>query len=114
MELGNLEILYTLDLNSNGLRGDIPVELGNLTSLRSLDLSSNGLEGEIPGELVNLRRLRVLDLRYNKLTTVGEELVGVNDVVRILLHGNPIEGCIPARILGFVVHHDADLEPCEN
>lgn len=113
-ELGHLTSLGWLYLSNNGLEGEIPGELGDLTSLDWLDMSSNELEGEIPGELGNLTQLSVLDVRYNRLTSVPEELARLN-VQSLLLHGNPIEGCIPVRLLeGATARHDHRLEPCEN
>ena len=45
----------------------MPPSLGNLTNLEWLDLSSNKLEGEIPIQLVDLTSLAFLNLLENYL-----------------------------------------------
>ena len=50
-----------LNLQSNGLRGGVPLELGNLSALESLDVSSNSLTGPLPGSLTKLSQLLDLD-----------------------------------------------------
>ena len=59
-----------LNLEANGLTGEIPPELGNLDSLRWLYLEANDLTGEIPPELGNLANLEQLWLGFNDL--IGE------------------------------------------
>ena len=41
----------SLDLNDNGLSGEIPAELGSLSHLATMSLWDNDLSGEIPPEL---------------------------------------------------------------
>ena len=54
-----------MDLRSNGLTGEIPVELAYLTALEKLYLFGNRLSGEIPAELCSLSELRWLYLNNN-------------------------------------------------
>ncbi len=65
--VGNLTILYTLDLSDNRLSGEIPPELGSLSNLQVLILRENRLSGEIPPDLRSLSNLQVLILRENRL-----------------------------------------------
>ncbi|XVF78930.1 hypothetical protein PTKIN_Ptkin14bG0177900 [Pterospermum kingtungense] len=49
------------------MKGHIPGSFGNLTALESLDLSSNKLTREIPMQLTGLNFLEVLNLSENQL-----------------------------------------------
>ncbi|KAI3908542.1 hypothetical protein MKX01_009344 [Papaver californicum] len=68
--IGNLTLLYTLNISINFFTGLILSNIGNLTHLESLDLSRNKLIEKIPFQLVGLSSLAVMNLSYNKL--VGE------------------------------------------
>ncbi|KAK8709627.1 hypothetical protein V6N13_060640 [Hibiscus sabdariffa] len=46
--LGDLQELESIDLSSNGLRGEIPSQLANLNFLSVLNVSNNKLAGPIP------------------------------------------------------------------
>ena len=50
-----------------GLSGPIPPEIGNLTMLYDLDLSRNDLTGGIPPEIGNLPQLENLRINQNRL-----------------------------------------------
>ena len=56
-----------LQLQDNGLRGELPHELGNLADLTILIMSGNELTGSIPIELGNIRYFEELDLSKNRL-----------------------------------------------
>ncbi|KAI3948549.1 hypothetical protein MKX01_001779 [Papaver californicum] len=64
--IGNLTLLYALNLSRNSLTGSLLSNIGNLTHLESLDLSQNKLIGEIPFQLASLSSLEVINLSYNK------------------------------------------------
>ncbi|KAJ0742392.1 putative non-specific serine/threonine protein kinase [Helianthus annuus] len=51
-----------MDLSSNKLVGDIPVELTTLSELVGLNLANNHLSGCIPGHIGNMKALNSLDL----------------------------------------------------
>ena len=57
--------LTYLNLYSNQLTGEIPIEIGNLTNLTYLDLQMNELTGEIPSEIGSLVNLYLLHLNEN-------------------------------------------------
>ena len=75
-----------LDLQSNALSGEIPVELGSLTNLEQLRLNGNQLTGEIPNGLGLLENLTLLHLAGNQLT-----------------------GCVPAALMDVEDHDFAQL-----
>ncbi|GKD31832.1 receptor like protein 1 [Tanacetum coccineum] len=68
LELGYLTEILALNLSHNQLMGSIPKKLSNLTNIESLDLSSNNLSGNIPSQLTNLAYLSHFNVSYNNLT----------------------------------------------
>uniref|UniRef100_A0A803QA49 Leucine-rich repeat-containing N-terminal plant-type domain-containing protein n=1 Tax=Cannabis sativa TaxID=3483 RepID=A0A803QA49_CANSA len=76
----NLGLLRIIDLSSNKLNGEIPIEVTNLVQLVQLNLSRNELSGNIPKKMGSLSKLESLDLSHNKLsgkipTSLGEVLM---------------------------------------
>ena len=99
VELGDLTNLTKLHLSGNQLSGEIPAELGTLTSLRWLWLSSNQLTGEIPAELGNLTSLLSLELYLNQLTgEIPAELGNLTSLLSLWLDRNQLTGEIPAEL----------------
>ena len=82
-----------LDLEENGLTGEIPPELGNLANLEWLGLSTNGLMGEIPSELGNLANLEVLSLAHNPSLFGALPLANLIKLKELNLGGTEI--CVP-------------------
>ncbi|CAL0326112.1 unnamed protein product [Lupinus luteus] len=68
IQFGQLLGLVSLNLSRNNLSGEIPSDIGNLNSLDFLDLSRNYLSGRIPSTLSQIDRLGVLDLSHNSLS----------------------------------------------
>ncbi|XP_048135020.1 receptor-like protein EIX2 [Rhodamnia argentea] len=66
--LTRLARLQNFNLSRNRLIGKIPSDIGNLTYLESLDLSNNKLSGEVPPSISNLGFLSSLDLSFNSLS----------------------------------------------
>ncbi|KAF8021063.1 hypothetical protein BT93_G1474 [Corymbia citriodora subsp. variegata] len=64
----SLQYLFSIDLSSNALEGQIPEGLTRLARLQNLNLSHNKLIGKIPSNIGNLRYLESLDLSNNKLS----------------------------------------------
>lgn len=99
VELGNLNNLKELWLNSNQLSGSIPSELGNLSNLESLSLDENQLSGSIPPELGNLSNLYDIDLSSNQLSgSIPPVLGNLSNLNGLNLDENQLSGIIPAEL----------------
>ena len=109
-ELGNLASLRNLNLALNDLTGEIPPELGNLASLEWLWLGYNFLTGEIPSELGDLANLRRLKLEYNFLTgEIPPELGGLANLEQLRLSNNGLTGEIPSELGNLASLRQLDL-----
>ncbi|RHN58975.1 putative leucine-rich repeat-containing, plant-type, leucine-rich repeat domain, L [Medicago truncatula] len=89
VEIGKLVELSALNLSRNQLLGSIPSSIGELESLNVLDLSRNNLSCEIPTSMANIDRLSWLDLSYNALSgkiPIGNQMQSFDEV---FYKGNP-------------------------
>ena len=83
----------SLILPRRGLKGVNLRALGRLDRLKLLDLSSNGLDVELPMELSNLHLLEVLDLSYNMLRgPVSRSLHGLKSIKSLNISSNSFTG----------------------
>jgi len=103
-----------LNLNSNGLSGDIPSEIGDLSSLINLYLSSNQLTGNIPATIENLSNLSHLQLNENQLEALPEAIGNLSNLTYLYVQNNQLPH-IPASIenLSNLIHlllNDNQLE----
>ena len=102
-ELGNLANLTLLDLRFNNFTGPIPPELGNLANLTKLDfghfpLFGGLLSGPIPPELGSLANLTVLDLGGNQLSgQIPPELGKLSHLTVLGLADNRLSGPLPVE-----------------
>ena len=98
-ELGNLAFLSRLFLSGNLLSGEIPSELGSLSNLSHLYLSNNQLTGEIPPKLGKLDFLSYLSLRGNRLSgEIPSEMGSIRDLIMLNLSHNNLGGEIPSEL----------------
>ena len=113
-ELGNLTELARLWLDDNELTGEIPPELGNLTELVRLRLSNNQLTGEIPPELANITWLETLWLFNNQLTgEIPPELGKLEHLREFNIGGNDLSGCVPfGLIYAYEGYREGDPRTC--
>ena len=98
-ELGGLSHLERLQLSFNGLKGAIPPQLGGLPGLIHLDLAGNRLSGTVPPELGALDHLTFLNLSHNRLSgEIPGELGDLDSLEELRLYGNELSGSIPPEL----------------
>ncbi|KAJ0900594.1 putative nucleotidyltransferase, Ribonuclease H [Helianthus annuus] len=89
-------LVVNMDLSSNKLTGEIPVELTALASLIGLNLSHNHLSGSIPDTIGNMKALNSLDFSDNQLTgTIPPSMAALNFLSSMNLSHNNLSGRIP-------------------
>lgn len=115
------EIVSSIRLQENNLRGVIPAEIGGLPNLQHLDLSSNCLVGAIPSEIGNLKELRVLRFEDNDLIgTIPPEVLAMASLTELYFYYNDFVGKVPessaicdSRGEG-QLYSEMDCEQCPN
>ncbi|KAK4729539.1 hypothetical protein R3W88_022527 [Solanum pinnatisectum] len=76
-----------IDVSSNRVSGEIPIELRNMSNIQALNLSHNHLIGRIPNTFSNLQKIESLDLSYNRLN--GSIPVGLLELNSLTVFRNP-------------------------
>lgn len=97
IELNGLEDLFFLDLQDNQLDGTIPANLGGWTGLRMFSVGHNDLYGTIPVALVTTSPdLHILNAAHNGLTgTIPPEIGGATKLRELRLEFNGLYGHLP-------------------
>ncbi|XP_052622731.1 receptor-like protein 48 [Lactuca sativa] len=89
-------MVYNMDLSSNKLVGEIPVELTALSKLVGLNLSNNHLTGYIPDNIGNMMNLFSLDLSRNELIgMIPPSMTALTFLSHLNLSHNNLSGRIP-------------------
>ncbi|KAE8721095.1 Leucine-rich repeat receptor-like tyrosine-protein kinase PXC3 [Hibiscus syriacus] len=96
-EIGNCVKLLELQLSSNLLTGIIPPDIGHIRNMQiALNLSSNRLHGQLPLELGKLDKLVSLDVSGNQLTgNIPLALKGMLSLIEVNFSNNFLVGPIP-------------------
>ncbi|KAL7588781.1 hypothetical protein Lser_V15G37549 [Lactuca serriola] len=90
------EIVYNMDLSSNKLVGEIPVELTALSMLVGLNLSNNHLRGGIPDSIGKMMNLETLDFSKNELSgRIPSSMAALTFLSHLNLSHNNLSGQIP-------------------
>nr|KAJ0190657.1 hypothetical protein LSAT_V11C800410150 [Lactuca sativa] len=89
-------MVYNMDLSSNKLMGEIPVELTALNMLVGLNLSNNHLRGGIPESIGNMMNLETLDFSKNELSgRIPSSMAALTFLSHLNLSHNNFSGQIP-------------------
>jgi len=115
VSLKNLPYLSVLNLSNNQLTGSIPSWIGNLNNLSSIDLSNNQLSGTVPSSLSNLTGLAMLELSNNQFTFAGME--GIVDLVPDNANGTSFyapQATIPLNNNGYILSVSVGGTPSNN
>ncbi|KAJ0793291.1 putative non-specific serine/threonine protein kinase [Helianthus annuus] len=92
-----LHLVTSLDLSSNSLNGEIPLDITKLSGLVALNLSRNNLTWKIPQDIGRLRWLDFLDLSRNHLTGgIPTSLSQLASLGMLDLPYNNLSGRIPS------------------
>ncbi|MFK8010445.1 MAG: fibronectin type III domain-containing protein [Marinicellaceae bacterium] len=88
-----------INLSSNNLAGQLPIDLGNLTNLNSLNASNNSIDGVIPTSVGNLLLLDRLDISQNQIAgNLPVELGQLSNLTNLNLSFNSLDGMLPSEI----------------
>ncbi|KAL0359899.1 UNVERIFIED_CONTAM: putative leucine-rich repeat receptor-like serine/threonine-protein kinase [Sesamum angustifolium] len=68
LELSKMDMVLAIDLSSNNLESSLPSQLGSCIALEYLNLSHNVLEGPFPASIGSLPYLKELDVSFNQLS----------------------------------------------
>lgn len=81
--------VFAIDLQKNGLHGNITDAIGNFTFMESLNLSNNKIE-QIADNIAELTALLSLDLSDNKLTALPMDFGGAAGITQLYLDYNDL------------------------
>lgn len=88
-----------IDLEANGLEGELPPSLTSMTSLTALSLSSNQISGALPLDIGSLIELTLLRLSGNMISgTIPASIGTCTKLIGILLTDNNMFGEIPPEM----------------
>ena len=88
-----------LNLEKNGLKGELPSVLGELAELKSLKLSDNSIDGNIPGSIGDLRNLDTLSIVQSGLRgEIPTSLGNLTNLEHLYLYENQLSGAIPSTL----------------
>ncbi|RHN78053.1 putative leucine-rich repeat domain, L domain-containing protein [Medicago truncatula] len=89
-------LLKSIDMSSNHLTGEIPMEIEYLIGLISLNLSRNNLSGKIIANIGNFKSLEFLDLSRNRLSgRIPSSLAHIDRLTWLDLSNNQLYGKVP-------------------
>lgn len=86
--------VYDLNLENNGLSGDIPNEFTNLVDLRLLHFRKNSITS-LPSEIDNMNELLAIEVDWNLLTSLPEKLWNMTQLTGLSVGYNSITSISP-------------------
>ncbi|KAJ6874914.1 LRR receptor-like serine/threonine-protein kinase [Populus alba x Populus x berolinensis] len=94
--------LYWLELGTNYITGDIPVEIENLKNLAYLSFPENMLTGRLPDSIGKLSKLQELLIYTNKISgNIPSSFGNLSGILRLNLADNFLEGTIPVSLANY-------------
>ena len=89
-----------LSLDTNNLKGPLPVSFGDLTKLDTLSIYQNWISGDIPSSISNLIELTYLDAQRNQFTGSLPASIGNLTKLRTMAFGDEgnMSGPLPSSI----------------
>ena len=100
--LGNDPRVESIDLETNGLKGELPEQFYLLTDLQSIYLTGNQLKGTLSSRIGQLPELLALSLASNDLTgSIPSEIGLARSLSDLFLLSNNLVGAIPTGTPGF-------------
>ncbi|KAL0340774.1 UNVERIFIED_CONTAM: Receptor-like protein 18 [Sesamum radiatum] len=94
----SLNLLATLDVRGNLLRGSLPSGICSFSSLSILDASHNQLSGSIPECLGMMSNLTVLNLQGNNYQQIPSDFGLASSLRSLNINGNLLEGQLPRSL----------------
>ena len=106
---GTIEnIINSVSLSNNNIRGTIPSAIGLLTSLRYLFLNGNALVGTIPSTMGRLMALEMIHLENNYLTgTIPSSLKSLTKLSTLNVNDNYMTGSLDPFFSTKFINDDA-------
>ncbi|GMI76628.1 TDIF receptor, PHLOEM INTERCALATED WITH XYLEM [Hibiscus trionum] len=95
---GLLKNLTFVDVSMNKFTGEIPRDLGHAPLLQYLNISENSFGDELPSDIWSAPSLQIFSASSSKLIGKIPDFVGCNNVYKVELHGNLLNGSIPSDI----------------
>ncbi|KAK8583728.1 hypothetical protein V6N13_109123 [Hibiscus sabdariffa] len=95
---GLLKNLTFVDVSMNKFTGEIPRDLGHAPLLQYLNISENSFNDELPSDIWSAPSLQIFSASSSKLIGKIPGFVGCNNVYKIELQGNLLNGSIPSDI----------------
>jgi len=88
-----------IQLESDGLAGDLPVELFELTSIQKLLMEGNDITGPLPAAIGQLASLSAIDLDNNLMSgSIPEVLFDLANITAIDLNDNSFSGSLSSSV----------------
>lgn len=85
-----------INVDSNGLTGELSSQLGNLDQLRVLNLFNNRIGGSFPTEIWNLTQLEKIDIYYNGIAgSIPANIGEFTSLIHLDIGNNLFGGPIP-------------------
>lgn len=88
-----------INLQHSSLTGKLASEIGMLDNLKVLIINSNMLTSTIPSDIGNLKQLSILNIYNNKfISNIPSEIGNLNKLVELMIFSNSFTGTLPSQM----------------